>query len=397
MKLTQAAVDALVLPEGKDDHIEWDDDLGRFGHRLRRSGDKVGRSWCIQYRHAGQSRRMRLDPVLKAKEARAEAEKILARVALGEDPAIQKKRKQAADRFTFAYLREQYLAARKPEVRRSTFIEVSRYLEAAYFKPLHNIPVDSITRRDVAACLLAISRKHQVSAARARSALSAMFSWAMSAGLAETNPTVGTAKPKPPPSRSRVLDDQELLAVWNAAGDDEFGKIVRLLILTGQRRSEVGGMSWPELNTERTAWTIPSERSKNGREHSLPLGELAREIIASVSEIVGRDLLFGRSARGFTSWHEHKRALDRRLGDQVREWTLHDLRRTAATRMCDLGIEPHVVEQILNHQSGHRGGIVGVYNKSKYTVAVQKAVAAWDRHIAALIGRPASNVVHGRF
>src|SRR5262249_50750961 len=107
-------------------------------------------------------------------------------------------------------------------------------------------------------------------------------------------------------------------------------------------------------------------------------------------EVVGRELLFGARTkqRGFTSWAEHKRALDARLGDQVKPWTLHDLRRTAATRMCDLGIEPHVVEQILNHQSGTRRGVSGtggVYNKSKYVRAVESAVAAWDRHICALI------------
>src|SRR5262249_8687666 len=125
---------------------------------------------------------------------------------------------------------------------------------------------------------------------------------------------------------------------------------------------------------------------KNGREHTLPLGSLALEIIRSVPQVVDRDPLFGaRTDRGFTSWAEHKRALDARLGDQVRPFVLHDARRTVATRMCDLGIEPHVVEQLLNHQSGHKRGPAGVYNKSKYPIAVQKAVAAWDRHLRALI------------
>jgi integrase len=151
----------------------------------------------------------------------------------------------------------------------------------------------------------------------------------------------------------------------------------------------------PEFDLERSTWTIPAKRAKNGREHSLPLGSLSREIIASVPQVVGRDLLFGaRTDRGFTSWAEHKRALDARLGEQVRPWVLHDLRRTVATRLCDIGIEPHVVEQILNHQSGHRGGIVGVYNKSKYTIAVQKAVAVWDGHLTTLVeGRERRKVI----
>jgi integrase len=162
------------------------------------------------------------------------------------------------------------------EVRRRTFTEAQRYLQSSYFKPLHNIPVDAITRRDVAARVLVIGRENGVvAAARARTALSALFSWAMENGLAETNPTVGTAKPKAPPSRERVLSDQELLAVWQAAGDDDFGKIVRLLVVTAQRRSEVGGVEWSELDLGRGIWSIPGRRSKNGREHEVPLGALA--------------------------------------------------------------------------------------------------------------------------
>jgi integrase len=154
-------------------------------------------------------------------------------------------------------------------------------------------------------------------------------------------------------------------------------------------------MGWSEIDLGADAWTIPSARAKNGREHSLPLGSLALDVIRSVPQIVGRDVLFGaRTARGFTGYAEGKRALDARLGDQVRSWTLHDIRRTVATRLCDLGVEPHVVEQILNHQSGHRGGIVGVYNKSKYERAVQSALAMWDRHLRALIeGREDRRVV----
>jgi integrase len=398
MKLTAKAVAALMLPDGKSDAIYFDDDLPGFGYRLRQSGDKVGRTWCAQYRHAGQTRRITLGSasVLTSEQARGEAKRILAQAALKQDPASERKRKASSDRFILIGLSQQYLAAKKSEVRPRSFTEMQRYLQSSYFKPLHNMPVDAITRRDVAARVLVIQRENgQVAAARARTALSAMFTWAMENGLAETNPTIGSAKPKAPPSRERVLTDQELVAIWKSTSDEtDFNRIVRLLISTGQRRSEVGGMCWPELNTERTTWTIPAARAKNGREHEVPLGSLAREIIASVPEVVGRELLFGvRNDRGFSSWAEHKR----RLGDQVKPWTLHDLRRTAATRMCDIGVEPHVVEQILNHQSGTRrglSGVGGVYNKSKYAIAVLKAVEQWDRHLRALIeGRDEGNVV----
>jgi integrase len=398
MKLTSKAVAALMLPAGKDDHFEWDLDLPGFGYRLRRSGEKINRSWVVQYRHAGQTRRMGLGSasVLSAEQARGEAKRILAKRNLGEDPATERKLRGSADRFTFSALAAQYLAAKESHVRRRTFTEAQRYLQSSYFKPLHNIPVDAITRRDVAARVLIIGRDNGVvAAARARTALSALFSWAMENGLAETNPTVGTAKPKAPRSRDRVLSDQELLALWQAAGDDDFGKIVRLLVMTSQRRSEAGGMAWSELCLERGIWNIPGRRSKNGREHEVPLGPLALEIIASVPQVVGRDVLFGaRTDRGFTSWAAHKRALDARLGDRVRKWTLHDLRRTAATRMADLGVPPHVIEEVLNHRSGHRSGVAGIYNRSRYEREVQAAVATWNRHVTALIeGREQRKVV----
>jgi integrase len=399
MKLTSKAVAALMLPEGKDDHIEWDDDLPGFGYRLRKSGDKVGRSWVAQYRHGGQTRRMTLGSasVLSSEQARNEAKRILAQAQLRQDPASERKRRASADRFTFTALAEQYLAAKKPDVRPRTFSEMERYLQSSsYFGPLHNIPVDAITRRDIAARVLAIKPKNgQVAAARARTAISAMYTWAMENGLAETNPTIGTEKPKAPPSRDRVLSDQELVAIWKATDDEsDFSRIVRLLIVTGQRRSEVGGLCWSEIDIEHGTWTIPSMRSKNKREHSLPLGSLALDVIRSVPQVVGRDLLFGaRTDRGFTSWAEHKRTLDARLGDQVEPWTLHDLRRTCATRLCDIGIEPHHVEALLNHR-GHKAGVAGVYNKSKYQRAVQHAVETWDNYLLALIeGRDEPNVI----
>jgi integrase len=388
MKFTAKTIAALTLPEGKADHFEWDDDLPRFGHRLRRSGDRVARSWVVQYRHHGQSRKMTFDAVLSLEQARGEAKRILALVALGQDPATEKKRKASADRHTFKALAEQYLEVKESEVRPRTFIEWKRYLQESYFKPLHNLPVDSILRKDVAACVLAISRKNgQVAAARARSALSALFSWAMGQGLAENNPVVGTNKPAEPPERDRALSDPELLAVWKATEEEtEFNRIVRLLIITGQRRSEVGGIAFSEIGDfDRAIWTIPAERAKNGREHKVPLGSLALEVIRSVPQVVGRDLLFGaRADRGFTGWAEFKKLLDRRLGDAVGPWTLHDLRRTCATRLGDLGIEPHHVEALLNHR-GHKRGVAGVYNKSKYAVAVKAAVAMWNNHLRDLI------------
>jgi integrase len=206
---------------------------------------------------------------------------------------------------------------------------------------------------------------------------------------------IGTNKNKSPPSRTRVLDDAELAAVWRAAGDNEFGSIVRLLILTGQRRSEVGGMAWPELKEDRT-WAIPAERTKNGHEHVLPLPALTWSIIETVPRMVSRDWLFGRRAGGFTSWTLGKRVLDGRLDDEVKPWTMHDLRRSTATGMAKLGVQPHVIECVLNHWGGFRAGVSSVYNRNPYAAEMRQALDLWANHVATIVEGGESKVVNIR-
>jgi integrase len=398
MQINAKTITRLALPEGKADVIHFDDALPGFGLRLRKSGGHLRRSWIVQYRRAGATRRLLLGSaeVLGAEQARAAAKKVLAEVALGGDPQAAKQTRRERDTHSLKALIDDYLAWKETSgVRARTFTEVRRYLVGPYFRALHSMPVDRITRRDVAARVLAIARESgTVTASRARTALQAMFTWSMQNGLAESNPLVGTVAPKEAKPRERVLDDAELAAVWRAAGDDDFGRIVRLLIVTGQRRTEVGGICWSEIDTERGEWRIPATRTKNAREHALPLSALAMSVIESVPQRVGRDHLFGDwGPSGFTSWAWAKRYLDKRLGDQVRPWTLHDLRRSTATRMCDIGVAPHVVEELLNHHSGHRGGIAGVYNRSRYEREVKAAVSLWADHVRTLIEGDARKVL----
>ena len=279
-------------------------------------------------------------------------------------------------------------------MRPRTYGEIERYLTGPHFRPLHSMPVDQITRRDVATRLTKISAENgSITAVRARGALSSFYVWAMGHGLAEINPVVGTLKPEDSKPRERVLSNDELAAVWRACADDAYGKVIRLLILTGGRRAEVGGMRWSEIDFERGTWSLPPERTKNGRAHVLPLSALALHIIESVPQGVGRDHLFGsRSSDGLSHWHA-KADLDRKLGTAVAPWRIHDLRRTLATRLCDLGTTPHVVEQILNHQSGHRAGVAGIYNRSGYANEVRAALALWADHVRALVEGGARKVV----
>jgi integrase len=249
------------------------------------------------------------------------------------------------------------------------------------------VRMDGITRGDIAARLVVIVRENgSMSARQARAALNAFFVWALQMGLVENNPVIGAVKPKDNASRERALRDAELGAVWRASGDDDYGRVVKLLILTACRRQEIGGMRWSELDAERGTWTLPGERSKNGRPHTLPLPPAAWDIINSVPRMTSRDQLFGdRAARGFSAWARGKADLDRRLSDIVAPYQLHDLRRSVATRMADIGVQPHIIEQILNHQSGHKRGPAGIYNRSSYEREVRGALALWADHVRNIV------------
>lgn len=387
MKLDAKTVAALTLPLGKTDHFEWDDEMSGFGFRLRRgSGDKVLRTWNVQYRRGGATRRLLLGSasVLNAEQARAAAKKALAQVALGEDPQAARADRRSKDKLSLRSVIEEYLATRKPVVRRSTFREVYRYLTGPHFKPLHAMPVDTVSRKDIAARLVVIARERgSTTASRARTALSAFFVWAMAMGIVETNPVIGSPRPVESKPRERILSDNELAAIWRACADDDYGRIIRLLMLTACRRQEAGKMTWSEIDVGRQMWTIPASRTKNHRQHVLPLMPMATDIIATVPPMASRDFLFGRHGQGFTNWAEGKDELDARSG--VTDWTVHDIRRTVATRMADLGVPPHIIETILNHQSGHKAGPAGIYNRSSYEREVKAALALWCDHVRTLV------------
>ena len=289
MRLDAKTVAALKL-DGKTDAIFFDDSMAGFGYRLRRgSGGKVLRSWIVQYRRAGASRRILLGSaeVLSAEAARTAAKKVLAKVALGEDPQAERIDRRGKDKLSLRSVVDEYLAAKEREVRPRTLRELKRYLFGSFFKPLHGMPVDTVTRRDIAARLVAITREHgAIVAVRARAALSTFFVWGMQMGIVENNPIIGTIQPKGGKPRDRTLSDTEVAAIWRGCEDDDYGRIVRLLILLGPRRSEVGGMCWREFDLESARWTLPASRSKNSRAHTLPLMPMALNIIKDVPRIV---------------------------------------------------------------------------------------------------------------
>ena len=181
--------------------------------------------------------------------ARKEAKRLLGLVVNGKDPADEKAkaRLQAAD--TVRAIADQYLRNAKQRLKPRTYSEIERYLLVSW-KPLHPVSVFQITRRHISARIADFASVHgAVSAARARTALSSMFNWAIREGLEiAANPVLGTNRPAQPGSRERVLTETELSAIWHACGEDDYGRIVRLLLLTAQRRDEVGSMQWSELD-----------------------------------------------------------------------------------------------------------------------------------------------------
>jgi integrase len=402
LRLDAKTIAALELPSGKAEEIYWDLDLEGFGFRLRQRHDHVPRgTWVAQYRAGGgRTRRVTLGPSAKliATEARTAARRILAEATLGNDPQGAKVVKRQQTARVFRSVAETYLDTKASEWRPSSQRINRLYLLGPYFKALHALGIGDISHPDVAACLTTITRRNSaVTAAAARRAVSAFFSWSAAEGLMgrnPINPVIGTRQPAVFKPRDCVLSDTELAAVWRACRDDEFGRIVRLLILLGSRRQEVGGMCWSELDLAMGTWRLPSERSKNHHAHTLALPPAALEIITAIPRQVGRDYLFGfRGTRGFVGWSIGKAHLDARLNGSVQPFRLHDLRRTVATRMADIGILPHTIEAALNHQSGHKSGISGIYSRSLYEREVKAALLVWSEHVLALVEGRNSKVV----
>jgi integrase len=381
MKLTQTKLTGFALGEGETDKIIFDDDMPGFGLRLRAGGS---RKFVVHYRQGGLQRRLTIGPAsaLTLEEARHRARKVLVAVADGRNPASEKAEQRAAAGLLFGPVAADYLRAVEPNMRHKSFILVKYYLEQLW-KPLRRVPLANITRAVIATRIRSIATENgAVSANRARGALSAMFAWAMGEGLCDANPVIGTNKAIDEKPRDRVLSDAELAAIWGAAPDNDYGRIVRLLILTGCRREEIGDLRRGEVDLEKKLITLPAARTKNGREHLVPLSDDAFDLLRP--GIRRGDYVFGDEG-GFTSWGYQKRALDQTCG--VTNWTLHDLRRTAATMMADIGVQPHIIEAALNHVSGHKAGVAGIYNRSTYATEKRAALDLWGNHIRVIVAQ----------
>jgi integrase len=246
--------------------------------------------------------------------------------------------------------------------------------------------------------------------------LSKFFSWCVDDRRLKVSPMIGVTKPKPPASRERVLSDEEIVLVWKACDEvpRPFGPSIRLMLLTADRRNEVGGMRRSEFSSDGLVWTIPGERTKNKRPHVVPVSSFAQEILAGMRSNTDTDLVFTTTGTTpISGWSKVKRQLDAAMlrlaredaaaggqdPDEVRlvPWRLHDLRRTADTIMASLGIQPHIIEAVLNHISGFKAGVRGTYNRYTYFEEKKVALERWSVHLAGLVSGRSADVVPLRF
>ena len=380
MKLTNDTV--RTLPVKGTDTLYPDSETPGLYLRVRKGGS---RSFVIQWRQGQFQRRSTIGKVgiLTVDEARKKARKALVGIDEGHDPIVAKHKARVDNRQLFGVLVDEYLPVRARDMKPLSLEQTTLHLRK-FWKPLHKLPLKKIDRATVAAELRSIAKERgPVAADRGRSTLSAFFGWAIGEGIAEVNPVIGTNKSSKGSSRERVLTDHEVVKIWNAAPDSDFGRIVRLLLLTGQRRNEIADLRWVEI--EDGAIVLPRERTKNSREHVVPLLPQALAVLDEQAERVGRERVFGDGEGGFSGFSRAKEVLDEASG--VTGWTLHDLRRTAATRMADLGVQPHIIEAVLNHVSGHKAGVSGIYNRSSYSAEKRTALELWGVHVQALLAR----------
>jgi integrase len=399
MKLTTTSLRSLTLPSGKKDHIHWDDDIPGFGLRLREGGSA---SFVFQYQIGTKQRRMTLGnpSAVSIGNARKTTAELYARVKLGQDPAGEKASAKLKSRETFGAVVQRFLARQRARLRPRSYPEVERYL-LKYSKALHGLQLAKIERRDIATVIAAVAENSgAVTSNRVRTSLTSFFSWSIREGLIDANPVTNTNKADERP-RDRTLSADELRLIWTHAGDDQYGSILKLLMLTGARADEIAALRWSEICGDMVV--LPAERVKNKRGHEIPLTAAAREIIEAQPRRTGadgapRDLIFGYGAGGFSGWHKAKSGLDDRItratGKALPHWTPHDLRRSFSTLANELGSAlPHVIEACLGHISGFRGGVAGIYNLALYRSEKRMALERWADQLLAWVEGRTSNVV----
>jgi integrase len=417
MKLEEGIAARISVPKGMRDVYVFDTEQPGFFLRKFASGRAM---YGVKFSVAGKPRKVHLyDATIRGAlaKARKEAGDVRAKARLGTDVVAEREAAKAAAKAaaerevnTLGRVAKDYLRARESELRTRSFVEVKRHIEK-HFKSLHDRPIADITRLDIVGVINDLARDNgKVAADGARRSLGTLFAWAIDQGTygIHATPMLHIKSRADGRGRERTLTPAELVEVWRAtdAVDDkgkrlvneDYARIVKLLILTGQRRIEIGALGWRELFEIQKAATarieLTGERTKNGLPHIVPLSSQAVSLLPAKRD--GNDMVFGRFDKGFSGWSKAKAELDaailqaRRKTDpkakSMAHWVLHDLRRTFVTMLGESKIAPpHVVEAIVNHVSGVKAGVAGVYNKALYLEERRRALDAWGEHIEAIV------------
>ena len=376
------------------------------------------KSFIYRYRHLGRYRKLTIGGAeIGIAEARKLARKASGQVASDHDPADAKRAAKAAakDRIDVAFaefMAKHNRTKRGVPVRMTTRIETGRLLglkpeRGEWIKTGNGVlsrwsgkPMHAITKGAVIALLDDIATDAPVKANRTLAALRTFFRWCITRDKIAADPTNGVNDPSPEIARERVLDDIELAALWRAAEAEgyPFGRMVQMLILTGCRRDEVREALWAEFDSGSRTWTIPAHRTKNGHSHELPLSDRVLDLLQDLPRIQGQGLLF--TTTGTTPISGQSRAKGRLheamtadLGAEPKHWTLHDCRRTFATGLQRLGFPVEFAEACLNHLSGTRAGVAGIYGRHDYASEKAQALAAWARHVDQVASSKPASVV----
>lgn len=410
VKLTDAAVKRYRAAPGE--RIDYFDAmLPGFGIRVSGPSPRNpsgSNSWILMYRYGGTKKRFTIEPsypALGLADARREARDALQRLAKGEDPAItrraaeQKAQQQARD--TIEAVIDQFMVRYMEAKKRAP-----RYIaETRRLFDLHVIPawrgraITSIARRDVVALLdKIVDRGTPIAANRVLAAISKLFNWAVTRDLIQSSPVVRIDKPGAENKRTRVLTDAEIRLVWSAAEQLPYpkGPYFQLLLATAQRREEVATMRWEDIHEADALWMMPADANKPERTHAVPLSRLALELIERCPR-TGRHVFTSRSRRGANRGERHSDApisgyskakvdLDKVIAKLAAEnnnaapasWTIHDLRRTAATTMGKLGVSRFIQKRVLNHADND---VTGVYDRYEYLVEKRRALDVWARYL----------------
>jgi len=368
------------------------------------------KSWALRYRWQGSPVKHRLGdyPVVGLAEARDKARDALRLLDAGTDPREARRTQAVPDAPPDDTIRDiiTEFITRHAKVRNRSWQEVERVLRRELEPTWGHRRIGEIERKDVIRLIDGVvDRGAPVMGNRVLAHTRKLFNWAVSRDLIEASPCAGVSAPAQETKRDRVLSGADLRALWAACDDvgEPFASIVRLLLLTGQRRDEVAGMRWAEVDVDAAQWTIPGERAKNGVPHQVPLSETALSILLSRPRVVAADgasvematyVFTTTGASPFSGFSKAKACLDaamqRRLsgetGDVTGEgalahWRLHDIRRTVATGLQRLGVRLEVTEAILNHVSGSRAGVVGIYQRHDWADEKRAALEAWERFV----------------